>query len=46
MAYFGYMSRIPFASLLLQVVIDISKYHKVVFLVAFISLFIQAALSV
>ncbi|KAG6832025.1 hypothetical protein H0H87_003005 [Tephrocybe sp. NHM501043] len=39
-------SRIPLASLLLQVVMDVSKHHKSVYLVAFIALFIQAALAV
>ncbi|KAG6852417.1 hypothetical protein C0991_012199 [Blastosporella zonata] len=45
-SYFGFRSRIPLASLLLQVVMDVSKHHKSVYLVAFIALFIQAALSV
>ncbi len=46
LAYFGYRSRIPLASLLLQVVMDVSKHHKSVFIVAFAALFLQAALSV
>ena len=46
LSYFGFRSRIPLASLLLQVVMDISKHHMSVFAVAFISLLIQAALSV
>ncbi|KAF9012317.1 plasma-membrane choline transporter-domain-containing protein [Cyathus striatus] len=45
-SYFGFRSRIPLASLLLQVVMDVSKHHKSVYVVAFISLIIQAALSV
>ena len=46
LAYFGYRSRIPLASLLLQVVMDVSKHHKSVFTVAFAALFLQATLSV
>ncbi|KAI0070632.1 DUF580-domain-containing protein [Panus rudis PR-1116 ss-1] len=45
-AYFGYRSRIPLASLLLQVVMDVSKHHKSVYVVAFLALVFQAALSV
>jgi len=45
-SYFGFRSRIPLASLLLQVVMDVSKHHKSVFVVAFTALFIQAGLSV
>ncbi|KAG1771704.1 plasma-membrane choline transporter-domain-containing protein [Suillus occidentalis] len=45
-AYFGFRSRIPLASLLLQVVMDVSKHHKSVYVVAFIALILQAALSV
>jgi hypothetical protein len=45
-AYFGFRSRIPLASLLLQVVVDVSKHHKSVYVVAFIALMLQAALSV
>ncbi|PSS37822.1 hypothetical protein PHLCEN_2v290 [Hermanssonia centrifuga] len=45
-AYFGYRSRIPLASLLLQVVMDVAKHHKSVYVVAFIALILQAALSV
>lgn len=44
--YFGFRSRIPLASLLLQVVMDVSKTHKSVFAVAFTALFFQACLSV
>jgi hypothetical protein len=46
LSYFGFRSRIPLASLLLQVVMDVSKHHKSVYVVAFVSLFLQAALSV
>ncbi|KAH7924270.1 DUF580-domain-containing protein [Leucogyrophana mollusca] len=45
-AYFGFRSRIPLASLLLQVVIDVSKHHISVYFVAFAALILQAALSV
>ena len=45
-SYWGFRSRIPLASLLLQIVIDVSKHHKSVYVVAFLSLIIQAALSV
>ncbi|KAI6134513.1 plasma-membrane choline transporter-domain-containing protein [Pisolithus thermaeus] len=46
LAYFGFRSRIPLASLLLQVVMDISKHHPSIYFVAFSALFLQAALSV
>ena len=46
LAYWGYRSRIPLASLLLQVVMDVTKHHPSVYFVAFISLILQAALSV
>ncbi|KAJ1300269.1 hypothetical protein OPQ81_005096 [Rhizoctonia solani] len=46
LAYFGMRSRIPLASLLLQVVMDVSKHHKSVYVVAFSGLIAQAALSV
>ncbi|KAH7888708.1 plasma-membrane choline transporter-domain-containing protein [Phlebopus sp. FC_14] len=46
LAYFGFRSRIPLASLLLQVVMDISKHHLSVYFVAFAALLLQAALSV
>ncbi|KAI5117779.1 hypothetical protein M0805_000422 [Coniferiporia weirii] len=46
LSYFGFRSRIPLASLLLQVVMDVAKHHMSVYAVAFVSLFIQAALSV
>lgn len=45
-AYFGYRSRIPLASLLLQVVMDVSKHHKSVYVVAFLALLLQAAFAV
>lgn len=46
LSYFGYRSRIPLASLLLQVIMDVSKHHMSVYAVAFAALFLQAALSV
>ncbi|CAE6456401.1 unnamed protein product [Rhizoctonia solani] len=46
LAYFGMRSRIPLASLMLQVVMDVSKHHKSVYVVAFSGLIVQAALSV
>ncbi|KAH9946970.1 DUF580-domain-containing protein [Amylocystis lapponica] len=46
LSYFGYRSRIPLASLLLQVVMDVAKHHKSVYVVAFLALLLQAALSV
>ncbi|KAF8671807.1 CTL (choline transporter-like) family [Rhizoctonia solani] len=46
LAYFGMRSRIPLASLMLQVVMDVSKHHKSVYVVAFSGLITQAALSV
>lgn len=46
LSYFGFRSRIPLASLLLQVVMDISKHHMSVYAVAFVALLLQAALSV
>lgn len=45
-AYFGFRFRIPLASLLLQVVMDVSEHHKSIYVVAFIALILQAALSV
>lgn len=45
-SYFGFKGHIKFSSLLLQVVMDISKHHTSVFLVAFIALILQAGLSV
>jgi hypothetical protein len=46
LSYWGFRSRIPFASLLLQVVMDVSKHHISVYVVAFVALIFQAALSV
>ncbi|KAF5348744.1 hypothetical protein D9758_006837 [Tetrapyrgos nigripes] len=46
LSYWGFRSRIPLASLLLQVVMDVSKHHNSVYVVAFIALILQAALSV
>ncbi|EJF65249.1 hypothetical protein DICSQDRAFT_159440 [Dichomitus squalens LYAD-421 SS1] len=46
LSYWGYRSRIPLASLLLQVVMDVTKHHPSVYFVAFTSLILQAALSV
>ncbi|KDQ21667.1 hypothetical protein BOTBODRAFT_99551 [Botryobasidium botryosum FD-172 SS1] len=46
LSYFGYRSRIPLASLLLQVVMDVSKHHISVYIVAFTALLVQAAISV
>ncbi|CCM05448.1 uncharacterized protein FIBRA_07667 [Fibroporia radiculosa] len=46
LAYFGYRSRIPLASLLLQVIMDVSKHHWSVYVVAFAALILQAAWSV
>ncbi|KAI0341911.1 DUF580-domain-containing protein [Trametopsis cervina] len=46
LAYFGYRKRIPLATILLQTVMDITKHHPSVYVVAFLALFIQAAVSV
>ncbi|KAJ7346621.1 plasma-membrane choline transporter-domain-containing protein [Mycena albidolilacea] len=46
LSYYGFRSRIPLASLLLQVVIDVSKHHKSVYVVAFSALILQALLAV
>jgi hypothetical protein len=46
LSYFGFKSRIPLASLLLQVTMDVSKHHKSVYVVAFTALLVQACLSV
>lgn len=46
LSYWGFRSRIPLASLLLQVVMDVSKHHMSVYAVAFTALIIQAALAV
>jgi len=45
-SYFGFRSRIPLASLLLQIVMDIANHHWAVYVVAFTALFLQGALSV
>jgi len=44
--YWGIKPRIPLASLLLQVVMDVSKHHLSVYVVAFTALLIQAGLAV
>jgi Plasma-membrane choline transporter len=46
LSYVGLRSRIPLASLLLQVVMDIAKHHKAVYAVALTTLLLQAFLSV
>ena len=46
LSYAGFRSRIPLASLLMQVVMDISNHHKSVYVVALITLLLQASLSV
>jgi len=46
LSYAGFRSRIPLTSLLLQVVMDIAKHHKSVYVVAMITLVLQASLSV
>ncbi|KAJ7287527.1 DUF580-domain-containing protein [Mycena rebaudengoi] len=46
LSYFGFRSRIPLASLLLQVVMDVSKHHMSVYVVAFLALILQALLAV
>ncbi|KAI6021421.1 plasma-membrane choline transporter-domain-containing protein [Pisolithus microcarpus] len=43
--YFGFKSRIPLASLLLQVVMDISKHHLSTYFVAFSALLLQACID-
>jgi hypothetical protein len=45
-AYFGYRARIPLATILLQTVMDIAKHHPSVYVVAFVALITQAAVSV
>ncbi|KAH7916531.1 plasma-membrane choline transporter-domain-containing protein [Hygrophoropsis aurantiaca] len=45
-SYLGFRNRIPLATLLLQVVIDVSKHHISVYFVAFGALLVQAALSI
>lgn len=46
LSYWGMRSRIPLSSLLLQVVMDVSKHHMSVYVVGFATLIIQAAISV
>lgn len=46
LAYWGYRARIPLAALLLQVVMDVSKHHLSVYVVAFTALLVQAAFGV
>jgi hypothetical protein len=46
LSYYGFRSRIPLASLLLQVVMDVAKHHFSVYAVAFTALIVQAALAV
>ncbi|KAJ7084392.1 DUF580-domain-containing protein [Mycena belliarum] len=46
LSYYGFRSRIPLASLLLQVVMDVSKHHMSVYVVAFIALAVQAVVAV
>ncbi|TCD67439.1 Protein pns1, partial [Steccherinum ochraceum] len=46
LAYWGYRSRIPLASLLIQVTMDVAKHHKSVYVVAMLALLLQATLSV
>lgn len=46
LSYWGFKSRIPLASLLLQVVMDVSKHHISVYAVAFTALLLQAGLAV
>ncbi|KAJ7262170.1 plasma-membrane choline transporter-domain-containing protein [Mycena haematopus] len=46
LSYYGFKSRIPLASLLLQVVMDVSKHHKSVYVVAFTALLFQALLAI
>ncbi|KAG8910798.1 putative choline transporter, neither null mutation nor overexpression affects choline transport, partial [Tulasnella sp. 418] len=46
LAFWGFWSRIPLATLLLQVVMDVANHHKSVYLVAFLGLLVQAALAV
>ncbi|KAF8305169.1 DUF580-domain-containing protein [Clavulina sp. PMI_390] len=45
LGYWAGLSRIPLASLLLQIVMDIAKHHPAVYIVAFVSLFLSAGLS-
>ena len=45
LSYVGFRFRIPLASLLLQVVMDITKYHKSVYVVILATLLFQASLG-
>ncbi|TFK75449.1 DUF580-domain-containing protein [Pluteus cervinus] len=45
-AYWGMKRFIPLSSLLLQVVMDVSKHHKSVFVVSFVALLAQAGMAV
>ncbi|WVO22325.1 protein PNS1 [Cryptococcus decagattii] len=44
--YWGMRKRIPLAKLLLQTTIDVTKHHPSVYVVVFIGLIVQAALSI
>ncbi|KAG8892407.1 putative choline transporter, neither null mutation nor overexpression affects choline transport, partial [Tulasnella sp. 403] len=46
LAFWGFWSRIPFATVLLQVVMDVANHHKSVYVVALLGLTTQAALAV
>ncbi|KAG8884398.1 putative choline transporter, neither null mutation nor overexpression affects choline transport [Tulasnella sp. 331] len=46
LCFWGFWSRIPLATLLLQIVIDVANHHKSVYVVAVVGLFVQAAFSV
>jgi len=46
LAYFGYRSRIPLATLFLQVTMDIAKHHISVYVVGFVALALQSGMSV
>ncbi|KAG8983031.1 putative choline transporter, neither null mutation nor overexpression affects choline transport [Tulasnella sp. JGI-2019a] len=46
LCFWGYWSRIPLATLLLQVVMDVANHHKGVYVVGVLGLIAQAALSV
>lgn len=46
LAFWGFWSRIPLATLLLQVVMDVANHHRSVYVVAVLGLIVQAALAV
>jgi hypothetical protein len=46
LSYVGFRPRIPLASLLLQIVMDIAKHHKSIYVVALTTLLLEASLSV